>query len=51
MLNEREVTSRMERALAQNVPFTNYGLVIAQANGILARSLSLLPELQVLIER
>ncbi len=51
MLNEREVTSRMERALAQNVPFTNYGLVIAQANGILARSLSLLPELQALIER
>ena len=51
MLNEREVMSRMERALAQNVPFTNYGLVIAQANGILARSLSLLPELQALIER
>ena len=51
MLNEREVTSRMERALAQNVPFTNYGLVIAQANGILARSLSLLPELQAMVER
>ena len=51
MLNEREVTSRMERALMQNVPFTNYGLVIAQANGILARSLSLLPELQALIKR
>ncbi len=50
MLNEREVTSRMERALAQNVPFTNYGLVIAQANGILARSLSLLPELQAMVE-
>ncbi len=51
MLNEREVTSRMERALAQNVPFTNYGLVIAQANGILARSLSLLPELQAMVEQ
>ena len=50
MLNEREVTSRMERALAQNVPFTNYGLVIAQANGILARSLSLLPELQAMVK-
>ena len=50
MLNEREVTSRMERALMQNVPFTNYGLVIAQANGILARSLSLLPELQAMVE-
>lgn len=50
MLNEREVTSRMERALAQNVPFTNYGLVIARANGILARSLSLLPELQAMVK-
>ena len=50
MLNEREVTSRMERALAQGVPFTNYGLVIAEANGILERSLSLLPELQALIK-
>ena len=50
MLNEREVTSRMERALAQNVPFTNYGLVIAQANGILTRSLSLLPELQTMVK-
>lgn len=50
MLNEREVMSRMERALAQNVPFTNYGLVIAQANGILARSLSLLPELQAMVK-
>lgn len=50
MLNEREVLSRRERAQVQGVPFTNYGLVIAQANGILKRSLSLFPDLQALID-
>lgn len=50
MLNEREVLTRRERVQAQGVPFTNYGLVIAQANGILRRSLSLFPELQALID-
>lgn len=50
MLNEREVLTRRECAQAQGVPFTNYGLVIAQANGILRRSLSLFPELQALID-
>ena len=40
MLNEREVQSRREKAKAQNVPFTNYGTVIAHINGILDRSLN-----------
>ena len=39
MLNEREVSSRCERALSSGVPFTNYGTVIAHINGILDRSL------------
>lgn len=45
MLNEREVQSRMERAVTQNVPFTNYGTTIAYMNGILKRSLKIFPEL------
>ncbi len=45
MLNEREVTYRMKCALDQNVPFTNYGIVIAYIKGILARSLEPFPDL------
>ncbi len=40
MLNEREIETRRERALAAGVPFTNYGTVIAHINGILERSLN-----------
>lgn len=39
MLNEREMTSRMERAKVQGVPCTNYGMAIAKMNGILNRAL------------
>ena len=39
MLNEREIETRRERAVAAGVPFTNYGTVIAHINGILNRSL------------
>jgi [FeFe] hydrogenase H-cluster maturation GTPase HydF len=38
MLNEREVQHRMKSAIAQGVPFTNYGIAIAHMNGILRRS-------------
>lgn len=38
-LNERELKYRMKTALEQGVPFTNYGTVIAQSQGILVRSL------------
>ncbi|MBQ8316910.1 MAG: [Lachnospiraceae bacterium] len=38
-LNERELKYRMKCALDQGVPFTNYGTVIAQTQGILMRSL------------
>lgn len=38
-LNERELQYRMKCALDQEVPFTNYGTVIAQTQGILMRSL------------
>lgn len=42
MLNDKEIKSRMERALAQNVPVTNYGLALAHFSGILERSLEIL---------
>lgn len=38
-LNERELQYRMKCALDHGVPFTNYGTVIAQTQGILMRSL------------
>ncbi|WP_044976673.1 [FeFe] hydrogenase H-cluster maturation GTPase HydF [Ruminococcus sp. HUN007] len=45
MLNEREMHSRAEKAGKQNIPFTNYGLVLSFLNGILPRTLTLFPEL------
>ena len=45
MLNEREMHSRLERAAAQGVPMTNYGVAIAQMHGILKRALSPFPDI------
>lgn len=45
MLNDQEIIRRMHIAQAQHVPFTNYGIAIAQMNGILKRSLSVFPAL------
>lgn len=50
MLNEREVQSRMNMAIKQNVPFTNYGTSIAYMQGILERSLEIFPEFLELIK-
>jgi [FeFe] hydrogenase H-cluster maturation GTPase HydF len=44
MLNEREVQYRMKSAVAQGVPFTNYGTAIAHMNGILRRSTRVIEE-------
>ena len=41
MLNDREMKARIARAVAQNVPITNYGICIAQVHGILKRSVEL----------
>ncbi|MBQ9532149.1 MAG: [Eubacterium sp.] len=38
MLGDKEMLSRMNKANEQNIPFTNYGTVIAYINGILDRS-------------
>lgn len=41
MLNERDMKARIARAVAQNVPITNYGICIAQVHGILRRSVEM----------
>lgn len=47
MVTEREMKYRMKCAENQKVPFTNYGTAIAHMNGILSRSLQIIPELSV----
>ena len=44
MLNSNEMHFRMNSAIEQGVPFTNYGTAIAYMQGILERSISPLPE-------
>jgi [FeFe] hydrogenase H-cluster maturation GTPase HydF len=39
MLNETEMKNRISIANSQNVPITNYGILIAHMNGILERSI------------
>ena len=40
MLNDKEVRNRMEKAVNQGVPVTNYGTSIAYVKGILERSIA-----------
>ena len=42
MQSGTEIKSRMKKAVEQHVPFTNYGTIIAEINGILDRSLEVL---------
>ena len=49
MLNEKEVKHRASKTVAQGVPITNYGTMIAHVHGILKRSLEILPEYSKLI--
>ena len=39
MLTHRQMRSRLERCVAQGIPVTNYGVLIARLNGILPRAL------------
>ncbi len=50
MLNEREMQSRLERAVKAGVPITNYGTAIAQVHGILKRSVELFPDVMEMLE-
>lgn len=47
MLNEREVCSRMRIAREQNIPMTNYGILIAYMNGILKRSVEIFKDIKL----
>ena len=49
MLNEREMKYRIACCKDQNVPVTNYGILIAQITGILKRSLEPFPEILELL--
>ena len=51
MLNEREMKYRLKTAADQGVPMTNYGIAIACMQGILARSVSMLPAVREVLER
>jgi [FeFe] hydrogenase H-cluster maturation GTPase HydF len=49
MITERDVQYRMRCAEDQGVPFTNYGIAIAQMTGALERSVRLFPNIHTLI--
>jgi len=50
MLTEREMKYRQKCAMDQNVPITNYGIIIAYMQGILKRSLEAFPHILMEIE-
>ncbi|MFZ5974982.1 MAG: [FeFe] hydrogenase H-cluster maturation GTPase HydF [Bacillota bacterium] len=50
MLNEREMIYRQKCAQDQNVPITNYGILIAYMQGILKRSLAVFPHILMELE-
>jgi [FeFe] hydrogenase H-cluster maturation GTPase HydF len=50
MLNEREIRYRHRCAEDQEIPMTNYGIVIAHIQGILGRSIALFPHILAELE-
>ena len=50
MLNEREVKYRQKYAVEQNIPITNYGILIAHMQGILKRSIEVFPDIYKTLE-
>ena len=50
MLNQRQMQSRLSRAVEQGVPMTNYGVLISYLHGILPRCVAPLPELAGVLE-
>ena len=46
MLGEAELKSRAAKCRAAGVPMTNYGMAIAEMNGIFKRSCALFPQLE-----
>ena len=50
-LNEREMKYRTKCAQDQNIPFTNYGILIAYTQGILKRTLEPFSDISCLLEK
>ena len=50
MLSEREVLFRVKCAEDQQVPITNYGILLAYLQGILPRALEIFPDLRALLD-
>lgn len=50
MLNEREMKYRLACATDQNIPITNYGILIAYMQGILKRSLMPFPSIAMMLK-
>jgi len=50
MLNEREMKYRIKCAQDQNIPITNYGVMIAYINGILKRTLEPFEDISSILE-
>lgn len=50
MLNEREMKYRLQCAADQNIPMTNYGILIAYMQGILKRSVEPFPLIALTLE-
>lgn len=51
MLNEREMKYRQESACKQQIPITNYGMLISYMQGILKRSLAVFPQILAGLEK
>lgn len=49
-LNKAEMKSRGKIAKSQNVPMTNFGICLAQINGILKRSVEIFPDIYELLK-
>lgn len=49
-LNETEMKSRGKLCKSQNIPMTNFGICLAQLNGILKRSVEIFPDIHKLLD-
>lgn len=50
MLNDKEMRYRANHGARQNVPVTNYGILVSYIQGILRRSVAMFPEVACLLE-
>lgn len=51
MLNEKEMSYRLKKAVDSGIPIVNYGVAIAMMHGILARSIEPFPEILKILKK